>query len=117
MDALGERVLSSNFGVVGGMRLSNMHHGGNRPVAGGWYRLPYLLMGMATVDAKGAVRLMLSKDFQLTSRLNLQVRGQYDTRQHWQEAVRADYTLSKIVALSAAFHTDYGFGAGLSFRF
>jgi FtsP/CotA-like multicopper oxidase with cupredoxin domain len=117
VDALGERVLSSNLGVVGGMRLSNMHPVGNRPLAGGWYRLPYLVMGMATVDAKGAVRLMLSKDFQLTSRLNVQVRGQYDTRQHWQEAVRADYTLSKTVALSAAFHTDYGFGAGLSFRF
>ena len=117
VDALGEHVLSSNLGLVGGMRLSNMQSGGNRPLAGGWYRLPYLAMGMATIDAKGAVRLMLSKDFQLTSRLNVQVRGQYDTRQHWQEAVRADYTLSKTVALSAAFHTDYGFGAGLSFRF
>ena len=117
VDALGEHVLSSNLALVAGMRLSNMHPGGNRPLAGGWYRLPYLVMGMATVDAKGAVRLMLSKDFQLTSRLNVQVRGQYDTRQRWQEAVRADYTLSKTVALSAAFHTDYGFGAGLSFRF
>jgi len=117
VDALGERVLGTNVGVVGGMRLSNMHPGANRPLAGGWYRLPYLVMGMATLDMKGATRLALSKDFQFTSRLNLQVRGQYDTRQHWQEVVRSDYTLTKTVSLSAAYHSDYGFGAGLGFHF
>ena len=99
------------------MRLSNMHPGGNRPLAGAWYRLPYSFVGMATLDTNGAARLMLSKELQLTSRLNVQIRGQFDTRQRWQEAVRADYTLSKNVALSAGYHTDYGYGAGLGFRF
>ena len=117
VDVQGERILGKNTGLVGGMRLSNMHPGGNRPLAGAWYRLPYSFVGMATLDTNGAARLMLSKELQLTSRLNVQIRGQFDTRQRWQEAVRADYTLSKNVALSAGYHTDYGYGAGLGFRF
>jgi FtsP/CotA-like multicopper oxidase with cupredoxin domain len=116
-DILYERYFSQNFGALAGARLSNMEPGGNRPVAGAWYRLPYMVTATGTVDGHGALRLALSKDFQLTARLGLSALGQYDTRQRFMETLNATYTLTKTLSLSAGYHSDYGLGAGLSFRF
>jgi hypothetical protein len=116
-DILYERYLDQNFGAFGGMRLSNQFSSANRPVAGGWYRLPYLVTATATIDTRGAARLALSKDIQITPRIALNLRGRYDTRQRWEEAVTASYTLTKKLSLSAAYHTQYGLGAGLTFHF
>ena len=99
------------------MRLSNAFPSANRPVVGGWYRLPYLVTATGTVDGKGAARLALSKDFQITPRVALNLRGRYDTREGWEEAVTATYTLTQSLSLSAAYHTQYGLGAGLTFHF
>ncbi len=116
-DILYERYITPNFGAIGGIRLSNQHPGGNRPVAGAWYRLPHLVTATGTVDAQGALRMALTKDFQITPRLNVNLRSQYDTRQRWEQAISTSYTLTKSLSLSAAYHTDYGLGAGLSFHF
>jgi FtsP/CotA-like multicopper oxidase with cupredoxin domain len=116
-DLLYERYFQPNTGLFAGMRFSNMSPGGNRPVAGAWYRLPYLLIATGEVDGKGAVRVALSKDLQITPRFNLQIRGRYDTRQHWEESVTASYTLTKRMALSTAYHSDFGLGAGMTFHF
>lgn len=116
-DLLYERYFEPNTGVFAGMRLSNMSPGGNRPVAGAWHRLPYLFIATGEVDGKGALRVVLSKDLQITPRFNLQVRGRYDTRQRWEESVTASYTLTKRLALSTAYHSDFGLGAGMTFHF
>lgn len=116
-DILYERYINPNFGALGGMRLSNAFPSANRPVVGGWYRLPYLVTATGTVDGKGAARVALSKDFQITPRIALNLRGRYDTLERWEEAVTATYTLTKTLSLSAAYHTQYGLGAGLTFHF
>ncbi len=116
-DILYERYVSQNFGAISGMRLSNIEPGGNRPVAGGWYRLPYLVTATGTVDGHGALRLALSKDFQLTSRMGFNAMAYYDTRQRFMENLTLSYTLTKALSLSAGYHSDYGLGAGMSFRF
>lgn len=116
-DILYERYVSQNFGLMAGARLSNTHPGGNRPVAGAWYRMPYLVTATGTVDGHGAMRIALSKDFQVTARIGLSAMGQYDTRQHFMEMISATYTLTKTLSLSAGYHSDYGLGAGMSFRF
>lgn len=116
-DVLYERYMHQNFGAFGGIRLSNDHREGNRPVIGAWYRLPYLLRATGTVDGNGTLRLALLKELQITPRFAITLQGRYDTRQRWQEAVTASYTLSKSISASAAYHTQYGLGAGLSFHF
>lgn len=116
-DILYERYVSQNFGLIAGARLSNMHPEGNRPVAGAWYRLPYLVTATGTADGDGAMRISFSKDFQITARMGLSAMGQYDTRQHFMEMIGATYTLTKTLSLSAGYHSDYGPGAGLSFHF
>ncbi|RFC42323.1 MAG: Multicopper oxidase with three cupredoxin domains (includes FtsP and CotA) [Verrucomicrobia bacterium] len=116
-DILYEHYTTENFGALAGMRLSNQAPGGNRPLLGGWYRLPYLVTATGTVDGKGALRLELSKELQLTPRLTLHLRARYDTRQRWEEAVTASYAITKRLSATAAYHTQYGLGAGLTFHF
>ncbi len=116
-DLLYERYLNPNWGVFGGARLSNQTPGGNRPVAGVWNRLPYLVMSSLSVDGKGAVRAGLSKELQITDRFAIDLRTRYDTRQRWESAVGATLTLTKALSLSASYHSEYGLGAGLAFHF
>jgi hypothetical protein len=70
-----------------------------------------------SLDEKGAARLALSKELQITSRFSLDLRARYDTRQRWEESITGSYRLTKTLALSASFHTEYGLGAGMSFHF
>ena len=116
-DALYERYVTENFGFIGGMRFSNQDPGGNRPVAGGWHRLPYLVTATGTVDGKGALRLSLSKELQITPRFALAARARYDTRQRWEESLTASYTLTKSISLTGIYHTQYGLGAGITVHF
>ena len=116
-DALYERYLDQNFGVFGGERFSNAFRNANRPIVGGWYRLPYLITATATIDGRGANRIGLAKEIQITSRIALNLRGRYDTSERWEEAVTASYAYTKTISFSAAYHTRYGIGAGLSLHF
>lgn len=106
-----------NLGLIGGARLSNHEPSGNRAVAGGWYRLPYLILATATVDSGGGLRLELGKSFQLTPRINLETRGRYDAREHFEGAASLQYAVGKKLSLSVGYHTAYGVGAGLGFHF
>jgi hypothetical protein len=116
-DVLYERYVNQNFGTFGGFRLSNTVPDGNRPVLGAWYRLPYLVTATGSVDGNGALRLGLSKELQITPRFLVNLRGRYDASQRWEETVIASYTLTKSISASAAYHTQYGLGAGLTFHF
>ena len=115
-----ERYVDVNFGLLTGARLSNhenVHSTETRAVAGVWYRLPYLAIATATVDSEGAGRLEIAKTFQLSARLGLEARGRYDTDELWEGAATLNYTLTKNLSLSAGYHSEYGFGGGLGFRF
>ena len=117
IDLLYERYFNPNFGAFAGARLTNISDTENRAVAGFWYRLPYLFMLTANVGSTGDFRFSIGKTFQITPRLSLNARAQYDTQQIWELALGADYMLTKRLSLSTAYHTDYGFGAGFGFRF
>ena len=115
-----ERYADVNFGLLAGVRVSNRKDVNNtetRAVAGGWYRLPYLAVATATLDSQGAGRLELAKTFQLSARLGLETRGRYDTDELWEGAATLNYTPTKNLSLSAGYHSEYGFGGGLGFRF
>ncbi|MDI1311904.1 multicopper oxidase domain-containing protein [Prosthecobacter sp.] len=117
IDLLYERYFNPNFGAFTGARLTNISGAENRAIAGFWYRLPYLVVFTANVGSTGDFRFNIGKTFQITPRFSVNARAQYDTQQIWELAFGAEYMLTKRLSLSTAYHTDYGFGAGLGFRF
>ena len=71
----------------------------------------------ATVESNGDLRASLAKNLQLTDRLSTFARVEYDTAQEWMWMAGANFTLAKNFGLVTSYDSDYGFGAGLSFRF
>jgi len=75
--------------------------------------LPLLLEGRAWVDYRGAVRLSLERELQLTTRLSLTGEIRYDTLEAWEWSAGARWRLSRRFSLEARYHSEYGAGAGL----
>ena len=117
IDALYQRYFNMNFQAFAGYRFSNHDNAGNRIVAGINYRLPLMIWADLSVDSEGNGRFQLSKRFQLTSRLGVSSYAFYDTGSQWEWSAGADYTLTRNTSLSLSYHSDYGLGAGLLYRF
>lgn len=112
-----KRYFDPNFSTVLGWRFTNHHEEKNRAFAGIEYRLPYLIDTRVQVDSEGDLRLGLGKSLQITDRLSLFGKVQYDTLRHWEWTTGAAWTLGKRFSLISQYYSDYGLGGGLEFRF
>ena len=112
-----EANINPRWMAFAGYRLTNMPGQEDSFIAGATHRLPYMFDATLTVESSGDLRLGLGKTFQLTSRLSAFVRAEYDTADHFMGMAGASYTLTKQLGLIASWDSDYGFGAGLAFRF
>ena len=117
VDAVYQRYFNADFQAFLGARLTNEDDAENRAIIGFNYRLPLLVWANVSVDSEGDARFSLAKEFQLTSRLSVFGRVEYDTNTEWEWTAGAEYTLNKPVSLILQHHSEYGFGAGLSVRF
>lgn len=117
VDALYQRYFNANFQAFGGYRFSNHNDAGNRFVSGINYRLPLMFWTDLSVDSEGNGRFQLSKRLQLTPRLGAWGYAFYDTGSRWEWSAGTDYTLTRSSSLTFSYHSDYGLGAGLLFRF
>lgn len=84
---------------------------------GSTYRLPLMISAIVSLDSEGDARMTLGKRFQVTPRLGVSGRGEYDTNTRWEWTGVTDYTLTRSTSLTAQYHSQFGFGAGLMFRF
>jgi FtsP/CotA-like multicopper oxidase with cupredoxin domain len=116
-DLLFSRYLNTRWSVFAAARFTNHHDEEDRLVAGAVYTLPLLAKLTLTADSEGDFRAALAKEFQLTSRLSIFGRVEYDTGTEWDWQAGAHYTLSKNLGLILSHDSDYGFGGGLAFRF
>lgn len=112
-----KRYFTPNFSTVLGWRFTNMEDEEDRAFAGIQYRLPYLVWSSAQLDSEGDLRLGLAKSLQITDRLGVFADVQYDTGSEWEWSLGADYILTKQFSLITQYHSEYGLGGGLSFRF
>jgi len=117
VDALYQRYFNPNFQAFAGARLTNDADAENRAVAGINYRLPLMLWAAASIDSEGAARLTLSKRLQLTPRLGVFGRVEYDTNTQYEWTAGADFTLTRSTSLITQYHSQFGFGAGVLIRF
>lgn len=106
-----------NFSTVAGARLTNHHGEENRAFAGAHYRLPYLIDSFAQIDSEGDFRFGLGKTLQLTDRISVFGDVEYDTGSEWEWSAGAACLMSRHWSLIAQFHSDHGFGGGISLRF
>ncbi|HEX2851994.1 MAG TPA: multicopper oxidase domain-containing protein [Opitutaceae bacterium] len=117
IDATVSRYFNPRWTAFAGYRLTNIPDGRDAVIAGATHRLPYLVDCTATLQSNGDARLALGKSFQLTSRVSLTARAEYDTAQKFSWSSTLACTVSKRVSLVATRDSDYGLGAGLGFRF
>jgi len=117
VDALYQRYFNPNFQAFAGARLTNDSDAENRAVAGINYRLPLMLWAAASIDSAGDARLTLSKRLQLTPRLGVFGRVEYDTNTQYEWTTGADLTLTRRTSLITQYHSQFGFGAGVLIRF
>ena len=117
VDAVYQRYFNPNFQAFAGARLTNDADAENRAVAGINYRLPLMLWAAASIDSEGDARLTLSKRLQLTPRLGLFGRVEYDTNTQYEWTTGADFTLTRRTSLITQYHSQFGFGAGVLIRF
>ena len=88
-----------------------------RAVLGFHYLLPLNLESRVWIDSDGGARLNLMKSLVLTPRFELYGEAQYDTHDQWEGHVGVSYMVYKNFSLVGQWHSDYGFGGGLQFRF
>ena len=88
-----------------------------RGVLGLRYLLPLLVDSSAWIDSDGGFRANLDKHLALTPRLSATEEVEYDSHQFWKGVTGLDYLLSESLSLEAQYHTQYGFGAGIRWRF
>ena len=71
----------------------------------------------ATFQNGGEARFGLATMLQLTTRVGVMARAEYDTSQDLSWMAGVTYTLTKQFSLIGSYDSDYGPGAGVSFRF
>ncbi len=112
-----KRYFDPNLSSVLGWRFTNHDGEADRAFAGVEYRLPYLIDSTVQIDSEGDARVGLGKSLQITDRLNVFAEIQYDTGSEWEWTTGATWTLNKQLSLISQYHSEYGFGGGLQFRF
>ncbi|MEY4484512.1 MAG: hypothetical protein RL693_1964, partial [Verrucomicrobiota bacterium] len=117
IDAVYQRYFTPNFQAFIGARLTNDPDAENRAIAGFNYRLPLIIWSNVSIDSEGDARFTLAKRFQLSPRLGVFGRVEYDTQTQWEWTTGADYTLTRTTSLIAQYHSQFGLGAGLLIRF
>ena len=120
-----ERYFNRFFRLFGGVDTNGIIKDGllnydtesNRGVFGLMYKLPLNIDADAWVDTDGGARVRVMKNIPLTPRLMLGGEVRYDTHDYWEERVHLDYMLNKNASVIGQWHSDYGWGVGLRWRF
>jgi Multicopper oxidase len=88
-----------------------------RGIFGVRYLLPLNFESAVRIDTAGEFRVTIGQSLQLTNRLGIFGDFEYDTESKKEWVAGADYILSKSFSLVGQYHSDFGAGAGIKFRF
>jgi hypothetical protein len=88
-----------------------------RGILGLKYLLPLNLESTFWVDTDTGGRITLEKELALTPRLGLHGGVEYDSHDRWEGSVGLHYLLTKNAGLVGRWHSEFGFGVGISLAF
>ena len=117
VDLVHRYYLNPDWQIWAGVRLTNEDGADDRAVAGFQYRLPLRLQAGVGVDSEGHTRLTLAQQWPLTSRLSAFGQMEYDTASEEKWTAGLSLIVTKKLSLTSQFHSEYGWGAGVSIRF
>lgn len=111
-----DRFLNSNLSAFASFEVSNGLNE-DRGMMGARYLLPFLIQSQTSLDTNGDFRFTVAKAIPITARFALFGRAQYDTKALWETSAGTEYVLHRNVSLVGQWHNQYGWGAGIGFRF
>ncbi len=109
-----DRYFNRFFNIFAGINLTNDYE---RGIFGIRYLLPFNIDSTFRFDSEGEFRVELAQGLQLTSRFEVFGDIEYDTESKEEWLLGGKYVLSKNIALTGQYHSDFGAGAGLEFRY
>ena len=109
-----DRYFNRFFNLFAGVNFTNDYE---RGIFGIRYLLPFNVESTLRVDSEGEFRIELAQGLQLTNRFGIFGDIEYDTESKEEWLLGGKYTLSKNLALIGQYHSDFGAGAGMEFRY
>ncbi|MBT5471378.1 MAG: multicopper oxidase domain-containing protein [Nitrospina sp.] len=109
-----DRYFNRFLNVFTGINITNEYE---RGIFGLRYLLPFNIESSLRVDSGGELRIELGQGLQLTSLFGIFADVEYDTETKEEWLFGGKYTLTKNLSLTSQYHSDFGAGAGLDFRF
>ena len=109
-----DRYFNRYFNLFTGVNFTNDFE---RGIFGIRYLLPLNIESALRVDNEGEFRIELAQELQLTSRFGIFGDIEYDTESKEEWFLGGKYTLLKNIALTAQYHSGFGAGAGMEFRY
>lgn len=114
VDGIYSRYFNRFFSVFGGVNgTEDLVQG----VAGVRVLLPLLIESRAWVDTDGDFRFIFEKELAILPRLHAFGDVEYDTAQKWEWSTGAEWVLSKNLSLIGQYHSEFGPGGGIEYRF
>ncbi len=109
-----DRYFNRFFTLFGGVNLTDDVQVG---FTGLRYLLPFNFWSAVRIDHEGDFRVSLEQSVQLTSRLELFGDIEYDTETEEEWVAGTNFRLGKNLFLVGQYHSDFGAGGGIRFRF
>lgn len=105
--------------VVAGVDLKGAggHLGKHEGVFGLRYLLPLSITSRVWVDTAGDLQFAVGKHLDLTPRFAVLSEAEYDTKDRWEIRAGTSYLLTKQFSLIGQWHSQFGWGGGLSWLF
>jgi hypothetical protein len=117
---LGELYLNRFFSAFAGLDLlgAGSETEESRGVVGLTWLLPLNIESRFWLDSDGGTRFSFEKVFAITPRFALTVEAEYDShRSEWEEQCQLSYLLNRDISLLGRWHSDFGWGGGMAYRF
>ena len=109
-----DRYFNRFLNLYAGINLVNEYE---RGIFGIRYLLPFNIESTFRIDSAGELRIELGQSLQLTDRIMVFGNVEYDTESREEWLLGGKYILSKNVSMIGQYHSDFGAGAGLEFRY
>jgi FtsP/CotA-like multicopper oxidase with cupredoxin domain len=109
-----DRYFNRFLNLYAGINLVNEYE---RGIFGVRYLLPFNVESTFRVDSEGEFRIEVGQNLQLTDRIMVFGNAEYDTESKEEWLLGGKYIISKNISMIGQYHSDFGAGAGLEFRY